>query len=170
MKKPSSLTDKQMAFVRAYVGKMKSFTASAREAGYADPGGEVDRLKSNPEVMTAIAEFQRAEMVSWTGSVLKARKVLDEAMEPLHVAFDERKQTYVFLDAKMSDRIAAASKLLDVAAKFDEESLQAKARKEDQRDRRAIIEAALGEITPEPPPILEENPEKQPPLLPETFT
>lgn len=156
-KKKLKLTDKQAAFVKNYAIKLRSFTAAAREAGYADPSGEIDRLKSNPDVMTAIAQLQRAELCTWRGGVLKARKVLDEAMDPVVVAIDEHGKTH-FLAATTKDRIAAASKMLDCAGKFDAQSLLEKAQKEDKRDKTTIVDEVLGAESPATVPLPETVP------------
>ncbi len=153
MKKPTSLTDKQARFVRAYVQRLISMQAAAEEAGYADPSSAVQDLKANADVMLAVAELQRAERVTWKQGVLKAMKTLSESMDPLVVAWDEKKQEYIFVGMKPNDRIMAAGKFIDAVKASNPEVLMEKAEKEDKATRSEAVAEILGAEIPDSDPV-----------------
>lgn len=148
-RKIRKLTPKQKEFVKQVVVKLKTFTAAAEGAGYADPSGEVDRLMANPDVMASIAQLQRAILTTWQQSAVTAKKVIDELMEPLVVAFDEDKEEYVFIGNDPKTRLAAAGKVIDYLSKADPESLFEKAESVDKRDRATVVAEILGRDIPQ---------------------
>ena len=68
---PSKLTPKAEAFAEGFGKHLHTMTEAARQAGYADPNGEVDRLMANPVVVRKVIEHLRSQAVKWQALVAK---------------------------------------------------------------------------------------------------
>jgi len=78
-----SLTDMQRVVVEE-LRRGRSWSAAARAAGYADPSGEVDRLRANPVIIDAVIGSLQEKAAAWEMLGEKARKVLDRNMGDGH--------------------------------------------------------------------------------------
>jgi len=81
MPKHKELTEKQDAFATGFGKNLLTLTEAARQAGYSDPNGEIDRLFKNPALVSKVIEYLRAQAVKWQVLVAKAKVVLMKAMD-----------------------------------------------------------------------------------------
>lgn len=75
------LTEKQESFAKGFGKDLLTMSAAAKQAGYSDPHGEIDRLFKNRALVAKVVEYLRAQAVKWQVLVAKAKTVLMAAME-----------------------------------------------------------------------------------------
>jgi phage terminase small subunit len=78
-----SLTDMQRIVVEE-LRRGRSWTAAARAAGYADPSGEVDRLRANATIIDAVIGSLQEKAAAWELLGEDARRVLKRNMGERH--------------------------------------------------------------------------------------
>jgi len=133
---PSKLTPKAEAFAEGFGKHLHTMTEAARQAGYADPNGEVDRLMANPVVVRKVIEHLRSQAVKWQALVAKAKRVLLDAMdsevmkdgfpvpdtktrlEAARIALMTMKKDSTLLEDAAADEDAAAESNIDLAKKI----------------------------------------------------
>jgi len=136
------LTEMQQIVVRE-LRRGLSWTAAARAAGYADPSGEVNRLKANVGIIDAVIGPLQASAASWSMLGEKARQVLDRNMDEGHSDWCRSLQPpdpehgYAdcncwFAKIRAADANAAARIVTDVLGRSDPKTLAAKASDEDK--------------------------------------
>lgn len=119
-----------------------SWTEAARIAGYADPSGEVDRLKSNPMLIDAVMKPLQRKAASWEQLGEQGREVLQRNMQNEHndwcrsLSPPDPEHGWApcncwFDKLKPSDGNAAVKVVADVLGRTDPETLADRARKED---------------------------------------
>jgi hypothetical protein len=143
------------------VRRGRSWTAAAREAGYADPSGEVDRLKANPAILDAIIGPLQEKAASWELLSEKVRRVLDRNMDDCHRDWCRSLKpadevhgfapcNCPFAKLKPADANAAAKIASDILSRTDPDTLAKRARHEDAAiSDTDAAKLFLGTVSPE---------------------
>lgn len=126
------LTKRREAFVKA-AASGKPLSEAAREAGYSDSNGEVDRLVADPRVQAKLLRKIWPMIVTWKG-------LKEQAMAALRSNLD-----LTNLDPSPADRNSAARIVVEALAKIGAGSLADAAQKEDiAANRDEMVQEVLG--------------------------
>lgn len=140
-KSNNPLTERQKTVVEA-VKRGLSWTAAAREAGYSDPSGEVDRLKATTAIIDAVVGPLQEKAANWERLGGLAMKVLERHMRDTHEPWCKSHQppdpehgwppcNCPFSKIRPQDANTAAKITTDVLGRTDPDTLAQRARKED---------------------------------------
>ncbi len=167
-KKPK-LTEKQLAAGNAIIDG-HSWTESARMAGYADPSGEVDRLKKNVDFVEYVVQGLKKKNleyeVTWNRLRKKMMDALDRNLEPGEVEFVENRKgemVPVVLGPKAADNNTAAKIVADTLLRMHgAKGLQEAAKQEDTVEERAKAADDILGPAPVTDPTSDETPAEVP--------
>jgi len=129
-KRNTPLTGKEETAARAMIGGA-SASKACKEAGYADPKGEKDRLLNKPRVRDFVIDRLQAKAVKWSLLRTKAMESLNHNLSQEN--WDERDNLGKPI-ISAGDRNTASKIVLELLAKIDPKELADRATSADKAE------------------------------------